>query len=552
MRYLKKLSVAGALLLFGAAGCADLTVPNLNDPDAARALESGADVQSLIAGAFNTWHQTEYEYYGMGMALSNVSFQHNAPWANAGMEFFARIPREPIVNNSTHADYGQFAYHWYGYYRSLAAVADGLRALDDPDVAGELSAEQLLRARAYGKFMQGLNHASLALLYDQMFVVDESTDIDAEQEPLDYQTVMGRALDYFDEAISLSQGASFTIPSQWITRDISADELVRWAYSAKARYRANVARTPEERAAVDWNAVVADIDNGVTDDLMLNMDYTAGFFNWALYYGTRPGWSEMSYFIIGMADNRPPAENDYHRWLNTPVSERRAIIDDEPVLIVTPDERFPQGNTVEEQIADSERENATEEGRKYVIPQTTNGWGHNIAGVWARPDRGTWRWSYYWHAECLMEGYCSLADYSWPEIDFSEMQMLRAEAALRGGDNLTAAMLINETRTAAGLNPTDPLGTNTSCVPRLPNGDCGDLFEMMKWEKRMEVRGEGLMFAPWYFDGRGWGDLYAGTFLQIPIPCRELDVLGMLPCYTFGGGEPFTSPGSTYAWPHEG
>ena len=127
------------------------------------------------------------------------------------------------------------------------------------------------------------------------------------------------------------------------------------------------------------------------------------------------------------------------------------------------------------------------------------------------------------------------------------MNRLTAVGLLRrGGSAAEAATLVNITRTAAGLNATDAAGTNTDCVPRLRDGTCGDLMEMMKWEKRHETRFRGLLGAPWYFDGRGWGDLYLNTPLQFPAPCRELQVLNMLPCYSFGGGADFSAPTSSY------
>jgi hypothetical protein len=96
---------------------------------------------------------------------------------------------------------------------------------------------------------------------------------------------------------------------------------------------------------------------------------------------------------------------------------------------------------------------------------------------------------------------------------------------------------------------TDAAGTNTSCVPKLPNGNCGDLWEMLKWEKRMQIQMQGLFGAPWFFDSRGWGDLFKGTPLQFPAPCKEIQVLQILPCYTFGGsGGEFAAPLSTYAY----
>ena len=109
--------------------------------------------------------------------------------------------------------------------------------------------------------------------------------------------------------------------------------------------------------------------------------------------------------------------------------------------------------------------------------------------------------------------------------DQMALGLLRAEAAYRMNNRAEAASLINVTRTAAGLNATDAAGTNTDCVPKLPDASCGDLFEMLKWEVRLETMYKGLHLAPWYFHGRGWGDLAEGTFLQRPLPGREAELL---------------------------
>jgi hypothetical protein len=66
-----------------------------------------------------------------------------------------------------------------------------------------------------------------------------------------------------------------------------------------------------------------------------------------------------------------------------------------------------------------------------------------------------------------------------------EQNLLKAEAQYRLNNHAAAAALVNVTRTAAGLNATDANGTNSSCVPRLPDGSCGGLLEMIKWERRM-------------------------------------------------------------------
>lgn len=531
MRNLTKKFMVGSMLLLGAAACANLDVANPNDADASRALATAGDVESLIAGGYNTWFNGAYSYNGPGLFLSNASFQHNAPWANAGMEYYGRIPRIAIVNDAADPYYGNFTRPWYYSYRAIAAVSDGLKALDNPDISDQLDASDVLRDKAYAKFVLGMAHATLAVLYDQAFIVDETTDVNETQDAVDYNTVMNAALGYFDDAISLAGQGSFDLPYSWMQANVSSSDLVKIAHSMKARYRAAVARTPEERQAVDWNAVMADVDAGVTSTFNEVMDYYLDWYMAITDYGTFPGWSEAAYWVYGMADQ----SGNYQRWLDIPISEKDPNYGGEPVLIVTPDTRFPQGSTVEEQNANP--------GTYFDNPT-------DIAGVWKRPDRGTWRWSYYHNDR--FANYYSWDDFTHAEINVVEMDLLKAEALYRNGDKAGAATLVNKTRTAAGLNATDAAGTNTSCVPKLPDGTCGDLLEMLKWEKRIEVNMQGLFGAPWYFDARGWGDLFYGTPLQFPAPCKELQVLNILPCYTFGaGGGEMASPGSTYNWPHE-
>ena len=532
--------LAGVLLIVTVAACADLEVTNPNDPDAQRALATPGDVESLIGGAYYSWHRGAYWYSGPGMFLSTQSFQHSAPWANAGMVFYSWIPRPAVVNDPADQFYGNFSYPWTWGYRALSAVADGLKAINNnPAIAEELGDADVLRARAYGKFVQGLTHAMLATLYDQVFVVDETTDLTVDQTPVPYDQAMDAALGYFDEVISLASGASFTIPTNWLPTytETTADELVAAAYSMKARYRAAVARTPAERQAVDWNAVISDVNNGVQADWDMEMNFSKGWADDVILYGSYRGWNEVANFVVGMADQ----SGLYQRWLDVPLLEREAIFSDgTPFLYDTPDLRFPQGTTVAEQVANP--------GTIYKIPTAEiDGW--NIAGVWSKPDRQKWRWSYYFgydHANYY------IVDWRSTEIDIDEMNLLKAEGYYYQNNLAEVANIINTTRTAAGLNATDATGTNTSCVPKLPDETCGDLWEMLKWEKRHEARMDGLMSAPWYFDSRGWGDLWVGTQLQFPVPCQELQVLQMLPCYTFGGvGGDMAAPVSTYNWPNE-
>lgn len=544
-KYLKNLAV-GSLLLFGATACADLEVVNQNDPDADRSLVTAGDVISLVGGSFNSWFYGNYNYYGPAMATSNAAFQHNAPWANAGMEKYGRLPRIAFINSISDSDYEYMTRNWFYAYRAIAAVADGVRALEDPDVQAELEPEEILRAQAFAKYVQGIAHASLAVFYAEGIVVDENTALVDQggvmvpdpDPPVDYTALMTVALGYFDQCITLSANASWTLPEEWMAAALTGPELAQVAHSMKARYRASNARTWTERQAVDWDAVIADVDAGITEDYVPYYDDYGGWSLDILGYGAYPYWSQMAYFVYGMADQ----SGNFQEWNALPLATKHHSRDSgagEPFLIITPDLRFAQGTSVDEQRLN--------EGLYFRVnrPGTETGY------TWKRPDRGQWRWSWYKHTRG--SDYWDDEIFDQAEIRMEEMNLLKAEGLFHNGSPGLAAAIINVTREAAGLNPTGATGTNTDCVPKLPDGTCGGLFEMLKWEKRMENTFKGPMGNSWYFDSRGWGDLWKDTFLQLPIPCGEANVLNLLPCQSFGGpGGEMAAPLSNYAWNGEG
>ena len=245
------------LLLFSVPlACADLNVLNYNDPDIERTLREPNDVIALIAASYNTWFRGTYgddvEWLTPSLFLSNQALQHSAPWANAGMEQYGRIPRIGLVNDAADPFYGELTVVWYKSYRAIGAVNDGFKALTDPDIASVIGETDRARLRAYGRFVQGLSLATVALFFDRGFVVDETTDLDEPQEPLPYPDLMEAAFGFFDDALSIADAEGFTLPFDWMSADLSSEDLVRVIRSYRARFRAQVARTPEERAEVDW------------------------------------------------------------------------------------------------------------------------------------------------------------------------------------------------------------------------------------------------------------------------------------------------------------
>jgi hypothetical protein len=511
-----------------AAACADLNVPNPNDPEAWEALADPGDVEDLLIDAWMTWWYPMHHHSGSAVFLSTSSFQHSTYADSMGGVRYSAIPRVPTDNSpgSTYYTHMNMAYtHWY---RAIASVNDVLRAVHVHRTVDMGAAEA--RAVAWARFVQGLSYGYLALLYDEGPLVDEMTNLQGpDPEFVGHGDLMSAALGFLDQAIHLAGTNTFTVPNTWIFVEgetLSSAELARVASSYKARIRAAAARTPQQRQAVNWSAVLNEVQNGITTDLNFRMTGRGLSFNWALHYMLMPGaWSQMNYFVAGMADQ----SGNYQEWLSLPVHDRRPNLPSGPFIIQTPDLRFPQGTTRAEQLESP--------GTRFQQQADNN-------AFWGRQDRGTWRWSYY-HTT---RPYALALEGVLPKMQMVEMDLLAAEAHYRLGNRAQAAALVNKTRVPAGLNPTDAAGTNTSCVPRLPDARCGDLFEMLKWEKRMNTGlDHGMLSSAWYFDSRGWGDLHQGTILQRPVPA-DVAMLAGRPIRNYGGTLEWGAPVGTYGY----
>lgn len=515
-RFLTGAAVLGALLL---GACTDLSVGNINQPETERVLAAPGDVENLISSAYRNWWDTSRNYDGLALILSVIAFEHSAMAANAGMEERGRIPRIAVNNSPADAFVHAYEPPWFRNYAAISAVNQGLQRIDAGLVIG--NAAQTTRARAFAKFVQGLAHAHVALLFDRGVIYTEDIDVSTTQlEMKPYGEVMVAALQMLTEAATIAGSASFTVPTSWMTQEMSSQQFVRVINSYKARFRAEVARTPAERQAVNWNQVIAEVDAGITSTLNVNNDGDI-WLDELNIYGNFPGaWSQITYWVHGMAD----VSGAYQQWIATPTGSKQ------PFLLVTPDQRFPQGTTAAAQ--------ADNDGR-YIMYEGSI--GH------VRADRGTWRWSLYRDArfdDYLFGGYVGPL----PEITIAEMDLLKAEALVRTNRAADALPLINRTRTTNGGLPAVtaagvPQGDN--CVPKLPNGQCGSLLEALKWEKRLETYHSRM--GAWFFDSRGWGDLMEGTFLHMPVPAKELQTL-QLPIYTTGGAAGEAAPRGTYGY----
>lgn len=544
-RYLT-VAVATAALV----GCTDLglEVENPNNPDRERVLANAADVESLAGAQFQQIISgTIGNIERVNTGMMTASFENASGLANNGLGPRSLLPRIPIDNSRGNS----YAADNFATFRILSGVArnaaDVLARAGAPTFSlGTGRDGDVTRLKAWAHFISGVANGYLAMTYDSAAIA-RPTDAPADIPALtSYTEVATFAVAELDSAFAYASQANMTnLPAGWLTGPAGVTvaparfrEVIR-AYRAKVR--AGVARTPQERGAVNWGAVIADATNGLSSDLVIAMNRNQAWdYQWlqsGLHYRD-VNWHQMTYYIIGMAD----VSGAYDAWLAAPRETRT------PFLIITPDLRFPQG-------ADRAAQNLDRGGQG--VPTGRRYFRNRLAGLDAALVG--WQVSYYDHYRFL--AYANANGVSdLPFFTRAENDMLAAEGYIRTGNIGAAAALIDRTRTTAGLpglsgvvtTRDQPVPGGASCVPRVPTGPttpgtrCGDILEAMKWEKRMETAY--TTFGAWYFDSRGWGDLPEGTAVHWPVPFQELDARQLAIYNTGGVGQPGGAGASTYGF----
>ncbi|MDH3224043.1 MAG: hypothetical protein OEO23_10045 [Gemmatimonadota bacterium] len=513
MKSLKTVAVA-AVLCMGAA-CVDLDVTNPNEPERSRALANAGDVESLISGQFRTyWNLAQGSGDGdgaPGAAMDALAEAESSNSANDGTQDQGDLPPKAIPNEVGYR-WGTWVRNpWLLQNRGLAAIREGLLAIQELD----LQIQEGERLQAFAKFMQGLYHGAIALQYDQGFVIDETVADVGALSLLPYDQVMDAALGYLTQARSIAESSTFTLPDGWLGPGThSSDDLVRLTHSYQARFLAQVARDPAERAAVNWTQVLGHVSDGITEDFGVELDGPGGIWG-SPYKGRSSPNSSAHLAFLGPADQ----SGAYITWENTDFRDRQ------PFEIDTDDQRVTDGT-----------------------PQ-----GPGTLAVWRpffinQPERGTYYLSNY-----SLNWYFDIGDTGFgfaPEVSVQEMNFLAAEAHIRLGSAAAALPIINDSRAAAGLPAASVDGVaGARCVPRaigplrkasgLTEGECGDLMTALIWEKRMAVFA--LTAGSIYYDARGFGVLRTGKAIHVPIPMEDLQLLG-IPMYSFGGGGTGSAP----------
>jgi len=465
-----------------------------------------------------------------------------ASWTSAFLDFGAQYlstePRDAIDNGLPVGNAPPHHATWPDYYANIAALNTALKVQRDENLVLRDAAgvDMTTPALAYAKFVQGLNHGYIALMFDKGYVHSETLDLEelaaAGNEALlglirPYGEVMDTALAELNAALQIANSASFSypasVPTTWFLGYTRTNvDLAQIIHTYIARLMVYVARNPTERAAVDWNTVISHIDQGITEDfeIMGVTGFVDDYFKQraARQRTTRPSdFMRVDYRTVGPADQGP----DFIEWYALPWSDRIP---------------FQMTNVQDRRIDGMDPPPATCAG----VPDNAScglymGYHpHNIFNI----GRGTGQRSYYFYHRWGR----GTAWESGPltVVNIAEMDLIKAEGLIRLNRADEAIPLINKYRVANGQLPPVDIngvpGTAPDCTPRRMNGDCGNLWDALRYEKRIETLG--LEGGPAYYDARAWDFLAQYTAIHFPIPRLELELLypaDPAAIYSFGG-----------------
>jgi hypothetical protein len=543
MRTFRYVLAGAALIVF--AACKDtLLVDNPNQADRNRALGTFADLESFLGAGYASAHSAVLggQNDDLQTQLLVMGFENVSGLANFAMGPRGAVPRVQIDNQPNGTGDAGNLWDFTAGHRAARVASLALAKLK---TVSSGSPAQDGRDRAFCYFVRGVALGNLSLTYDSASILSENDDPQAIIHLSSYQAVNTAALRDLDSAIAITNASTtgFPLPATWINGNaLNATQFVQFIRSYKARLRADVARSPAERAAVDWTQVIADATNGITSDFIVQMNPATG---WDVIWPAQAfatgsaSWHQMSQFMLGFADT----SGAFDAWLALPRGSRA------PFVVATPDLRLPQGTTRTAQIGDTSRagfknfyvSGTTNPGRPYVRNRPT--------GEDAPQDPfGFSMYDFNRTRTFALQSPARTGPY--PIMTAAEIRLLAAEGYLRQGSFASAIPLINMTRTdplRAGLPAVSALiadtntaiGTLPNCVPRVPDiakafkgTKCGNVWDALKWEYHIETMYTG--YGMWYFAARGWGDLPEGSAMSWPVPNEEMLTRNQ-PFYGLGG-----------------
>lgn len=487
-------------LLF--VGCKELDTTNNNNPDRDGVLSSGADLKTVLNGAYLSWWRAIHGEYPV-IALGVTADAYGLAWEDFGAQRMGKEPRTAYNNRSTESnEYQQIAeVPWYGCLSAVSTANDILSALDNGvsiDKDGPL--DESIRAAAY--LLRGLSWGYLGLIFDQGLIADENTDLNAKIPFVDYKEMIAAAVTELERAIRSAGIAGIDFNHTYFNGvSMDSKQFSDLCHSYAARFLAQWPRTEAEYQTVDWTKVLEHAEQGIRADFGPIAD---GNF-WTSYHrytfdqtGEGPFWARVDQRLVAAMDpSQPTRYPEVVANGDTPLSS-------------------PMASSADERL-----------NTDFVFVQIQ----HFPA------DLGEWHYSHYKHNRNRTDpGFAGdgATMGAMPAFLQADNELLEAEALLNL-DRLTEAIgVINAgTRIIRGQLPAVD---NRALAP--------EVMLAIQYERAIELFNAAPM-GQW-FDRRRFaprlgsqsvdalGGLQMGTPAQLPVPADELKVQGELP-YNFGG-----------------
>ncbi|MEN8250464.1 MAG: RagB/SusD family nutrient uptake outer membrane protein [Bacteroidota bacterium] len=478
MKYFKFFLIFVGLIVYSFSCTKKLDVENLNQPDLVQIMQSPDDVKGVASSLLNGWFQTVHGYNGPALSMWAMSDNGTCSWGTAGMKDLSSEPRMNFVNTSSSVYRYIIENYWKSLYSINSSANDVLWAieLNEMEIGEGGSETNMIKAVSY--MCQGLAVGYLALVFDKVYLVDETTkDILAIDEASTYQEATAFAVKKLEKAIAIFEAEDFVLPDGWIPGDeYTSSDMASLAHSFVVRLLVYKARNASQNSAVDWSLVLDHAKKGIQKDFAPLSDDETWY---SLYhtYAVYPGWGRVDMRVINMMDPTIP--------------------------LVWPDGGYMSHSNLLEM-------NSTD---KRAVTDFQYLASNNF-----RPERGLYHFSSYRYSR--LDQYITTWKEPMRDLTVAENELFIAEAYCQLGNLAAAADVINAgTRVTRGELPV--IGASVS-----------EVKDAIWYERNVELilSGMGIQF----FDMRRHNQLQSGTLLHFPIPAEQLEIMGES-LYTFGG-----------------
>lgn len=488
MKFYKVLSYCVLSVGLTISACTDLDVVNPNNPSANSITEE--TLSDLAAGAlynvfngYSPFPETGNNFnvnVHLAWAADHVSMTNNyrSMWSQ-----FQTEPRVQFNNSLTFADLEIVSDPWQNWNAAIVAANTVIDRLGE-DVADE---DKGTLAAAY--LAKGLALGHIAGVFDRGYVVPEGTDV-ATVDPVDvlvpYQQVLDAAIAALDEAIAISETASYTLGTRYLAGiNYNQDQVARLANTWAAHFLVTTPRNREQAAQVDWAQVKAYTEQGMTEDFVITND--GQFFLHDLQFLSGLFW----YFRVDHRVLRHFNENYPKRF---PTDANANIPEAE---LAGPgyngDERLQEYFSYSSDLSFFSLERGPQLRTHYYLTRYNDLWDNIGVGP-----------------AVYMYAYAN--------------ELMRAEASLRLGNKAEAISILNDPanpRKAVGMLPDIPMDASED-----------EVLELIFAERDIELAR--TAFGLEHYDMRRKDALQIGTPLHMPVPADELTTIGE-PIYSYGG-----------------